>query len=234
MTQDSLKVTDLEVIAEGFIEKLDPYHRYTSFDYCFNYFQATKGKAKDIEKSCLVLGFYLASWGMYRGSSFMLKKSLKQLEQTVGYIAGLDENIWGIDVEKYKHKDEEKDNIDNIIEVYNGIKEALMPGIDGHAHLTLITKIMLGVFGCVPAYDTNFIETFKGLGFENKCRFSSFDRESLECIHDFYTKNKETIDKLSKNTKTLSFVEDEKTKLVYPKAKIIDMYGFNFSYKDKK
>ncbi|EKM28037.1 hypothetical protein VCHENC02_6024, partial [Vibrio harveyi] len=37
----------------------------------------------DMEKSCLALGFYLASWGMFRGSSFMLEKSAKNFENLV-------------------------------------------------------------------------------------------------------------------------------------------------------
>ena len=34
-------------------------HRYSSFDYCYNYFRINKGKAllKDKEKSCAILGF---------------------------------------------------------------------------------------------------------------------------------------------------------------------------------
>ena len=38
-----------------------------------------------------------------------------------------------------------------------------------------------------------------------------------------------SIDNLSKNTFTTDFLSGEKTKINYPKAKIIDMYGFNKS-----
>jgi hypothetical protein len=117
-----MKQDNLETVVENFTEKTNFLDRNASFDYCFNYFQ-TKNITKDIEKSCLVLGFYLASWGMYRGSSFMLQKSVKQLEKTVRYIAELDANFCNIDVDTYK----EGKNIDNIIEVYEGIKKNLMP-----------------------------------------------------------------------------------------------------------
>jgi len=51
--------------------------RYASFDYCFNYFQTFREEDKieeladlsHIQLSSLQLGFYLASWGMLRGSS---------------------------------------------------------------------------------------------------------------------------------------------------------------------
>ncbi len=156
----------------------------------------------------------------------MLQKSVKQLEKTVRYIAELDASFWNIDVDTYK----ESKNIDNIIEVYEGIKKNLMPKDKDTAHLTLVTKIMLGVFGCVPAYDTYFTKTFKSLS-NNECSFSSFNKKSLEYIYEFYIQNQEDIDKLSKKIKTLYFVEEKKTEIMYPKAKIIDMYGFNSSFK---
>ncbi len=54
-----------------------PDHRNSSFDYCYNYFRSNNAEAilRDKEKSCAILGFYLASWGMMRGSSFLLQKS---------------------------------------------------------------------------------------------------------------------------------------------------------------
>src|ERR1043165_5225917 len=54
----------------------DPHHRYRSWDHCYFYFQglATSSTKKDIDLASLHLAFYLASWGMYRGSSFILWK----------------------------------------------------------------------------------------------------------------------------------------------------------------
>ena len=79
-------------------------------------------------------------------------------------------------------------------------------------------------------YDTYFTKTFKSLS-NNECGFSSFNKKSLEYIYEFYIQNQEDIDKLSKKIKTLDFVEEKKTEIMYPKAKIIDMYGFNSSFK---
>ena len=57
----------------------DSYGRYASFDYCYNYFHPSNSNdfTEDIEKSCLAIGFYLASWGMFRGSSFLLDQFFK-------------------------------------------------------------------------------------------------------------------------------------------------------------
>ena len=107
---------DIEIIIKEFNSKFGQTDRYSSFDYCYNYFLTTKDLTKDIEKSCLTLGFYLASWGMYRGSSFLLQKSVKYLEPTIKYIAGIDKSIWNIDVDNY-----DSQTIKEIIKVYNDI-----------------------------------------------------------------------------------------------------------------
>jgi len=114
-------MNEIEIVVRKFKSSSKPEDRYTSFDYCYNYFLTTEKLGKDIEKSCLTLGFYLASWGMYRGSSFLLQKSVKYLEPTVDYIADLDRNVWNIDVDKYDEK-----IIEYIIEVYNEIKTRLI------------------------------------------------------------------------------------------------------------
>ena len=48
------------------------FKRHVSYDFCYNYFQSFKNKEEikdNMELSCLQLGFYLASWGLYRGSN---------------------------------------------------------------------------------------------------------------------------------------------------------------------
>jgi len=170
--------TDIEAIVNKFKSKSNSDDRYTSFDYCYNYFRITNNLTQDIEKSCLVLGFYLASWGMFRGSSFLLKKSVKHFEPTIRFISTLDKSVWKIDVDNY-----DVNNIQIIIKIYQKIKKQLI--LNGNRDLTLITKILLGVFGFIPA-----------------------------------------IDRLSAQTYTTDFVTGQKTIINYPKAKIIDMYGF--------
>lgn len=112
--------TDIELVINDFKDKSKPDDRYTSFDFCYNYFRTTNDLTIDIEKSCLVLGFYLASWGMFRGSSFLLQHSVNHFKPTILYINSLDKSVWNIDVDKYDEK-----NIEQIIEIYNEIKKRL-------------------------------------------------------------------------------------------------------------
>ncbi len=61
----------------------DQSHRYKSWEHCFKYF----GKKKaDKRVACLHLSFYLASWGMYRGSSFLLWKDCFVHHEVVKHI----------------------------------------------------------------------------------------------------------------------------------------------------
>ena len=205
--------------------------RYASFDYCFNYFQdfRVNGNIKDIvslqklQLSCLHLGFYLASWGMYRGSSSILQHSCHFLEKPLKVIAERDEKFWKIDVDEYT-----EDNIKLLVKCGEEIREKLK-NTYGEISDTLVTKIMLGVFGNVPAYDTYFLKTMREkIG-------GTFNRESLEKIGKFYKLNKGVIKKLCKQTKTIDFLNSSKTDRHYTKAKIIDMYGFQKGYElDKK
>lgn len=216
--------TDIETVVNQFKKDSKPDDRYTSFDYCYNYFLSTKDFKNDIEKSCLTLGFYLASWGMLRGSSFLLQKSVKHFQPTIEYIATLDKSVWKIDVDSYN-----EENINRILDIYRNIKGLLIQ--NGNSHLTLITKILLGVFGFIPAYDQYFCDTFRNIFNDKKSRFRAVNRESLNLIKEFYDNNRCVIDKLSNETCTTDFLKEQKTNIKYPKAKIIDMYGFTVGLK---
>ena len=116
---------------------------------------------------------------------------------------------------------------------YNEIEIILTPKTEPHTtpSKTLVTKIMLGVFGCIPAYDRYFIGTFKseGIGFCSP----KLSPKSIECISIFYTNHTEEISHLIKNRKVKDFYGKE-TELKYPIAKMIDMYGFQKGMIDEK
>ena len=98
---------DIEANVEKYLRDRDPGARYASFDYCFNHFQqhraavATWGEPTGMEVSCLQLGFYLASWGMLRGSSEMLQRSARHLVPLVETIANVPPAVWDLDLDDY-------------------------------------------------------------------------------------------------------------------------------------
>ena len=58
--------------------KADENGRYRSWEHCYSHFiKARESKEVDYDYLSLQLAFYLASWGMYRGSSFLLQKDYK-------------------------------------------------------------------------------------------------------------------------------------------------------------
>jgi hypothetical protein len=197
-------------------ENLD-IHRYASFDYCYNYFYRKENEyIHDLEKSCSILGFYLASWGMMRGSSFLLQKSYKYFIPLMKYLNQIDINYWSIDVDNYNTENKA------ILGLYNDIKDIIIE--NGERDIVLVTKIMLGVFGIMPAFDDYFCKCFKEID-PSKSKFTSVNFNALEVIYDFYLRNNKEIDLLSTKLKTKDFISG-KDKHPYTKAKIIDMYGF--------
>lgn len=188
-----------------------PDERYSSFDYCYNYFQSNRDTfASDeyIHISCLHLGFYLASWGMLRGSSFLLEKSVRHYIPLIHKLSGFDKKIWEIDVDKYTDE-----NIELLLKCGDSIRQSL--GLNNKPSDILVTKIMLGVFSNVPAFDTFFC---KGLGVRR------FDKKSLGLIKNFYKKHKAEVD--AKKIYTFDFLSAKETNMLYSKAKLIDMIGF--------
>ena len=55
--------------------KADEHDRYSSWEHCDSHFiTARKENDVNLDYLSLQLAFYLASWGMYRGSSFLLPR----------------------------------------------------------------------------------------------------------------------------------------------------------------
>jgi hypothetical protein len=188
--------------------------RYTSFDYCFNYFQshweenrvADLAKGDALQASCLHLGFYLASWGMYRGSTVLLQRSLAYLAPVVQAIASAPADIWLVDADAYS-----RDGGDLVLRVGQLLRRAFREG----ATDTLVTKVMLGVFGCVPAFDANFVS---GAGLR------TFNHASLRELGRFYSANREAIDR--HRVATLDFATGLPSSRRYTRSKVIDMVFF--------
>lgn len=195
-----------------------------SFDYCYNYFYSYKdnpeelANEKNIHMSCLQLGFFLASWGMFRGRAPLREKSVKFYEPLLKEISGMNKKLWTIDVDSYNDE-----NIGLLVQCGDEIWEVLKKeGVKNRSNI-LITKIMLGVFANVPAYDAYFVKFLRLNGY-----VQTFGPKSLRSIKEFYEdqNHKEKIDRYNKEIHTCSFQDSKNTGIRYTKAKIIDMCGF--------
>lgn len=216
------KLKEVDDIAK-YVEKFNAINsiqdRYASFDLCYRYFFTNRDELKNTEMSCYVLWSYLASWGMLR-NSFLLQKSPAHLKNLIEYVHDKEnDHLFNVDVDSY-----DDTNKKIIIIAYNEIKTRL--GIKKERSITLVTKIMLGVFGCIPAYDTYFSDTFTKMGGKG-FKAEGLTEISLGFISEFYIKHNNIIDPLKEKCNVKCFnKENESSVMKYTRAKIIDMYGF--------
>jgi hypothetical protein len=198
----------------------DDYHRYRSWDNCHQAFNTPE----QTEIHTLELAFYLASWGMYRGSSGLLQKNHRIHKGAVDIIF----SSAGRSVQCNTQLEVGRNMISNILNLkeelarhYGSIfftkgasKAKAISTTD-----TLLSKVMLGTLGCVPAYDRYFINGLKLSGMKH----SSFDSLSLNELLDFAAQHQADIKASQDLVQTL-------TQKHYPLMKILDMYFWQIGY----
>lgn len=206
----------------------DENHRYKSWDNCYQAFIAP-GQS---EFQSLELAFYLASWGMYRGSSGLLQKNHLIHKGAVDILFSKENQKLKCD----QNHEISRDTIEEILALKNKLftyysnikftKGAVEPKPISPTD-TLLSKIMLGTLGCIPAYDRYFIDGLK----EMKMSHKDFTALSLAELFVFIDKNIIEIENAQKLIK-------EQTNNHYPKMKILDMYfwqiGFDKKVKEKE
>ena len=197
-------------------DKFDKNQRMASFDFCYNYFHDYQGHlaGDNLERSCMELWGYLASFGMIKGKSgLLLRNSPASLSKLIEFFDGSDcEKLWGLDIPNYNTT-----TIGIIVESYNEISKKIK-SIDVTPTLTLVTKIMMGIWGCVPAFDRNFKKWII-----NDLNSDCYYEKSLSDIFTFYNNHKTTFKDIFINTID---IYGNKTSYIYSQAKLLDMFGF--------
>lgn len=196
--------------------------REWSWDFCFNHFSATDDPTVEMEKSCLQLGYYLASWGMLRGSSWLFKNAHpRHYIATVETIAQHSPAVRGLDLPDYTDAQARA----ALVSAYSDIKDALLP--DGNEHATAVTKVMLGVWGNIPAYDTYLRAGLRSIvDPAERAAFNTVNDRSLELLSRIYRANQEAIDQLATSRDTVPFSEHAAPSRPYTRAKVLDAAGF--------
>ena len=203
-----------------YLESLsDPNGRYLSWCHCYNAF--VRESFRDYDFLALHLAFFLASWGMYRGSSFLLQKDYKVHIPVVKIILEKKYNpLRGIPAEKLL----DSLMLDLLDELSNRIYEeyaSQKPAFEGRtneASETLITKILLGTLGCVPAYDRYYCRAVKTYGISS----TIYNRNSIQQIARFYLSYKQDFESIRK--------EISKAGTDYPPMKLMDMCMWQLAY----
>lgn len=245
METHQIKTEELTNAIERFHKQTKAEQRYASYDFCYGYFQTHRHHlTENMELSCLHLWAYLASWGMLRGSSKLLQEcSMKSLSNVIRFLDKLPERVWNIDIPDYARSDVQDEIVKIFEKLRNQITDIKFEEDDTCVSptKTLVTKIMLGTLGCVPAFDNNFVKAFKSeFAAEykspscdkketEKCAFSRFNTTALNCIYCFYIDNKNTLDNIK--YPVIGFNGKRIMNLTYKIAKLVDMYGFSVGSK---
>lgn len=207
--------------------------RSRSWEHCYRVFRdARTDPSPDYDYLSLHLAFYLASWGMYRGSSFLLQKDYKVLVPVVEKILKPEYDcLFGLACADVRNSDvweQLKKLYDYIADYYFRPIRDKVAGREVTTPVSpvLITKILMGTLGCVPAYDRFFqdgVATYK-------VTTQEYSRNSLLKLVDFYEAHN---DRLEEARRGMQY-ED----LTYPQMKLLDMgfwqVGFEKEAKDAK
>lgn len=193
--------------------------RSRSWEHCYRVFRdARTDPSPDCDYLSLHLAFYLASWGMYRGSSFLLQKDYKVLSPIVEEILKPEYDcLFGLACTDLRNNDVR----DQLMKLYDDIANYFRPIRDEVAGRkvassvspVLITKILMGTLGCVPAYDRFFqdgVATYK-------VTTQEYSLKSVLRLVNFYEEYNDRLEEARRGMR----IDD----LIYPQMKLLDM-GF--------
>ena len=202
--------------------------RYKSWEHCYSHFMAARHLTDpDIDYLSLQLAFYLASWGMYRGSSFLLQRDYKIHTPIVKeLLKDKYDDLANINWIETPDIDTKLDLLDSLTEAINGyyaeVRKSVSPDLKNEDDISniLLTKILMGTLGCAPAYDRFFVEGIKSLGVST----GNFNLKSLDKLINFYRKNSDRLEEIRKS------LHVDKSNLIYPQMKLIDMGFWQIGY----
>jgi hypothetical protein len=195
----------------------EPHDRDRSWELCYKYFHSAEPATvkKDRTQAALQIGFYLASWGMYRGSSFLLQNAYTIHEGVADVV--LEQKFSPLWDKEFGSRSTDVSLASLILELCHEIKKVYQPFasvIHKNVSDILLTKVVLGTSGCFPAWDTYFHKGFKHCGFGPPSSLTvPFIKEVLQfCLNH-----------LSEFQDEQSRIEREQN-MPYPLMKLEDMY----------
>jgi hypothetical protein len=152
---------------------------------------------------------------MYRGSSFLLQHAytihLGVIDQLVAPRFSV---LWEQD---FGAGDNDATLVPIILEAVDAVREAYRPFTPAaesrQASVTLVTKIILGTFGCLPACDRYFIDGLKNASFGYSCLNTNFVERLLYFCRD-------NLSELRQANVEIELIGGMR----YPLMKLVDMY----------
>ncbi|MCU6480616.1 hypothetical protein [Arthrobacter sp. A2-55] len=201
--------------------------RARSWDFCYEYFRNSQNVAADQQTSCLQLGYYLASWGMLRGSTYLFKNTnARHYIKALEIITNRTDQMQAISPATYGETDTQK----FLVETYRLLGDALLP--EGGRRITLVTKTMMGVWGVVPSFDKFFMNTFSKVAAtpQERIALQKFNEGTVDLLGKFYDAHKNEVHEVASAYTTLDFASGQSTGNNIPTAKVLDIFGFSNAY----
>ncbi len=132
-----------------------------SWEHCYKVFHDAR-QDYDYDYLSLHLVFYLASWGMYRRSSFLTHKYYRiHIPVVMELLDARYDCPFGLEYKDLKRSEiqQELARLTTFMEqYYEGVSNSCKGTVKSRISDTLITKTLIGTLGCVPAYDKYFTE----------------------------------------------------------------------------
>ena len=235
ITNTNMPITITNVV-NVFVRNCKTYlnDRYRSYEHCRKCFLDNKYFPAKYDLITLHLYAYLASWGMLR-NSFLLHKDYLFNKPVVEILCKPEYDClkyfdqFGPNAKYYlgrimKLKEEISDYYNGktyIIKPKTGNNKTIVKTINKVSD-TLVSKIILGTLGCIPAYDQFFIKGLKKYNEDYKLEpkiMRRFRKDSLEKLIDFAKANKIEIEDACNKLNNACGVKG-----LYTPMKVIDMY----------
>ena len=219
-------IDELIDAAQTFYEEArrDKNGRSRSWEHCYRVFRdARTDPSPDCDYLSLHLAFYLASWGMYRGSSFLLQKDYKVLVPIVEKILKPEYDcLFGLactDLRKLEVQKRFAKLYEDIVEYFDPIRDEVAGReVPTPVSPVLITKILMGTLGCVPAYDRFLVDGIK----KYKVTTQEYSLDSVIRLVDFYEEHNDRLEEARRGMQS-----DD---LIYPQMKLLDMGFWQIGY----
>lgn len=209
-----------------------------SWERCYQSFRELQNAARASERledeACLSLAVYLASYGMYRGSSFVSRcdasihrpivemlasEEYRELafRAQKGFLQSADrKRLWKLEKRVSAHYGEARTEVFSW-DLTEGTK-ARKPV--GPVSQILVSKILLGTLGCVPAYDARFCKSAKKFASRVPC---SLSENSLVKLYEAFSEVEDDLERTCGEMVFLSAGGGGSNDLTYPPVKVIDM-----------
>lgn len=198
-------------------------NRERAWEHCYKAFGYAREQGEPCEDYLAMhLTCYLASFGMYRGSSFLAKSNYTVHKPAIEIIMKY-KMLYGIDCEELKNQYYMELLFDLVKELGTHYREerSLLKGehVKQEVSDTLITKVLLGTLGCVPAYDEKVMCLLRT---SEEISSGSFGKRSLIDLIEFYKKNSGKLEELRSSVEKASGYKPTQMRLID-----MGLWGYN-------